>query len=416
MTLVKGGRSMSHGRFTDSFAAAHPVGMARACFSKASLTAATSALVVGLLVAVASPALAASTRHAGAPPGYASGGRRAVFVQTDSPAGNEVVAYSRSAAGTLTETGSYPTGGLGGVLAGSVVDHLASQGSLVLDRADDALIAVNAGSNTISVFGVHGDHLWLRQVLSSGGIFPVSVAVRGNLVYVLNALGGGVVQGFVAREGGLVPLAGSARPLGLNPAAVPQYTNTPGQVAFSPDGSQLIVTTKANGNDVDVFGVNRDGFLTADPVVNSEPGTVPFAIAFSLSGDLVIAEAGTDALATFALQQSGVITQLGAVATGQSATCWVTAIGGLLYASNAGSATVSSAAISPAGSLTLLGQTATDAGPVDSAASPGGRFLYVQTGGAGVVDEFAVGPAGSLTQIGSVTVPGATGGEGIAAG
>jgi len=375
----------------------------------------TSACALGLLAAVASPSFAATAHHASEHPGYSGRRGHAVFVQTDSPAGNQVVAYERSAAGTLTQTGIYPTGGLGGVLAGSVVDHLASQGSLVLDRTDRTLIAVNAGSNTISVFGVRGDRLWLRQVVSSGGIFPVSIAVHGGLVYVLNALGGGTVQGFAVSRGQLVSLAGSARALGLDPVATPQYTNTPGQVAFSPDGSQLIVTTKANGNDVDVFGVGRDGYLTATPAVNYEPGAVPFAIAFSPAGDVVVAEAGTNALATFALQPSGVLTQLAIVSTGQSATCWVTAIGSLLYASNAGSASESAATVGPAGSLTLLGQTATDGGPVDSAADPGGRFLYVQTGSAGIVDEFAVGHDGALTQLGSVLVPGAAGGEGIAA-
>jgi hypothetical protein len=39
----------------------------------------------------------------------------------------------------------------------------------------------------------------------------------------------------------------------------------------------------------------------------------------------------------------------------------------------------------------------------------------VRTGAAGLVDEFAVGASGALTPIGSVTVPGAAGGEGIAA-
>jgi hypothetical protein len=62
------------------------------------------------------------------------------------------------------------------------------------------------------------------------------------------------VQGYQVISGRVIPLAGSNRPLGLNPTAIPQYTNTPGQVAFSPDGLQIIVTTKANGNDVDVFG------------------------------------------------------------------------------------------------------------------------------------------------------------------
>ena len=50
------------------------------------------------------------------------------------------------------------------------------------------LLAVNAGSNTLSLFRVaRGDKLLLKQVVASGGEFPVSIAVRGDLVYVLNA-------------------------------------------------------------------------------------------------------------------------------------------------------------------------------------------------------------------------------------
>ena len=151
-------------------------------------------------------------------------------------------------------------------------------------------------------------------------------------------------------------------------------------------------------------------------MVNSEPGTVPFAIAYDQAGHLVIAEAGTNQLATFDLQASGTITQLSAASTDQAATCWVTGIGGLLFASNAGSASVSDFASGTGGSLTSLGQTGTDPGTVDSAATPSGRFLYVQTGAQGIVDEYGIGAAGTLTEIGSVTVPGAVGGEGIVAG
>ncbi len=378
----------------------------------------TAALGTAVVAALASPALAASQPgrgHFG--PGFSSGGDRALFVQTDNAAGNEVIAYHRSPSGVLTESGAYQTGGLGGQLTGSVVDHLASQGSLALDRAAGLLVAVNAGSNTISVFGVRGGKLRLQEVTSSGGTFPVSVAIHGDLAYVLNAEDGGAVQGYRVTPGGFEQLPGSNRALGLNPAATPQFTNTPGQVAFSPDGSQLIVTTKANGNDIDVFSVSASGDLSASPVVNSEPGTVPFAIAFDPAGNLVIAEAGPNALATFALNPSGTVTPIATAATGQAATCWVTPVRGLLFADNAGSASVSTFASSPAGSLTALGSpVGTDGGTVDSAASPGGRFLYVQTGAAGIVDEFAISPAGALTEIGSVTVPGAVGGEGIAVG
>jgi DNA-binding beta-propeller fold protein YncE len=370
-----------------------------------------AALPVTGALSFATPAFAST-----AAPAFGSGGAsHAVFVQTDNTSGNQVVAYHRASDGTLSPAGTYATGGLGGVLAGSVVDHLASQGSLSYDPWHALLYAVNAGSDTVSVFAVNGDRLALRQVLSSGGSFPVSVAVHGDLVYVLNALGGGRLAGYRVLGGGLVPIPGSGRALGLDPTASPQYTNTPGQLAFTPDGGQLIVTTKANGNDIDVFGVRFGGGLSAAPVVNSEPGTVPFAISFDLYGHLLIAEAGTNALATFALAPSGTVSLVDAVPTGASATCWVAPAGPFLFASSAGSASESGYSSSFGGQLSLLGAATTDAGTVDASAAAGGRFLYVQTGGSGIVDEFAVGAGASLTEIGAVTVPGAVGGEGIVA-
>jgi 6-phosphogluconolactonase (cycloisomerase 2 family) len=338
-----------------------------------------------------------------------------VFVQTDNLAGNQIVAYDRAGNGTLTQAGTYATDGLGGQLAGSEVDHVASQGSLVYDRQDGLLLAVNAGSNTVSVFAVSGDRLALRQVIGSGGTFPVSVAEQNGLVYVVNAENGGSVQGYGIAFGHLFALPGTKRALGLNAAAEPQFVNTPGQVAFSPSGSQLIVTTKANGNDIDVFRIGFFGRLSATPVVNSEPGAVPFAIAFDEAGDLLIAEAGTNALASFKLHGNGTVTALDAVGTGDKATCWVAEADGRFYASNAGSGALSGFAVGAGGQLALLGEQATDGGTVDASASGDGRFLYVQTGAAGIVDEFSIAPSGALTEVGKITVPGAIGGEGIVA-
>jgi 6-phosphogluconolactonase (cycloisomerase 2 family) len=175
------------------------------------------------------------------------------------------------------------------------------------------------------------------------------------------------------------------------------------------------VTTKANGNDIDVFGIGSGGGLSAQPVVNSEPGTIPFGVAFDPAGHLVVAETGINAVATYALNPDGTVTLIDAVPSGQAATCWVASDGNLLFASNAGSNTESGYAVSASGQLALLGQTPTDPGTTDAAVTPDGRFLYVQTGTNGIVDEFAVNPGGSLTQVVSVTVPGAVGDEGIAA-
>ena len=225
----------------------------------------TMALAITAIAAFAGPASASI----GGP--FSPGADHVVFVQNNSTTGNQVFAYDRAPNGTLSPAGAYATGGVGGVLAGSVVDHLASQGSLTYDRRHGLLYAVNAGSNSVSVFAVIHDRLYLRQILPSGGSFPVSVAVHNDLVYVLNARNGGSVQGYRVFFNVLIPIDRSNRPLGLDPTATPEFTNTPGQVAFSPNGAQLIVTTKANGNDIDVFAVRFDGRLSA-PVVNPEPG------------------------------------------------------------------------------------------------------------------------------------------------
>jgi DNA-binding beta-propeller fold protein YncE len=370
-------------------------------------------IATGSIAAGGGTALAA-TDHQPASSRAGGGADHVVFVQTDNTAGNQVIAYGRSVEGQLTWLATYSTGGLGGVLIGSVVDHLASQGSLAYDPGHGLLIAVNAGSDTISVFAARGHALSLRQVLPSGGQFPVSVAVDDNLVYVLNAEGGGNVSGFRVVGDRLRPISHSTRALGLDPSATPQFTNTPGQVAFSPDGSQLIVTTKANGNDVDVFAV-RHGRLSAAPVTNPEAGTVPFGVAFDTAGHVLVTEAGPNAVASFTLSGGGTLSQINAVPTGQAATCWIAPAGRFFYASNAGSGSVSGFRSGPAGLLTGLGSTSTDPGTVDASASVGGRYLYVQTGGSGVVDEFRLGPNGSLSEIGSVTVPDSVGGEGIVA-
>ena len=119
-------------------------------------------------VLFAGPAAAATSNEHGA--------THAVFVQTDQTTGNHVASYREAPNGTLSLAGTYATGGNGGVLATSVIDHLASQGSVTYDQRHRLLYVVNAGSNTVSVFAVHGTALSLRQIVASGGSFPVSVA------------------------------------------------------------------------------------------------------------------------------------------------------------------------------------------------------------------------------------------------
>ena len=103
------------------------------------------------------PQLAAGTLAAvyrAGPSALAAGTDHTVFVQTDNIKGNQVVAYDRGAGGTLTQAGTYNTGGLGGALkVGRRPPRLA--GLARYDSDNGLLYAVNAGSNTISVFAVN---------------------------------------------------------------------------------------------------------------------------------------------------------------------------------------------------------------------------------------------------------------------
>jgi DNA-binding beta-propeller fold protein YncE len=354
------------------------------------------------------PASAATTSHA------ADSGSGVVFAQNDSTSGNEVFAYARTASGGLNQVGAYPTGGVGGQEGGSVVDHLGSEGSVAYDAQARLLYVSNAGSNTISVFAVNGDSLTRVQVISSGGEFPVSIAARGGLVYVLNARDGGSVAGFLRIGDRLVSVPGWHRDLGLNPEQTPEFTSTPGQIGFTPDGGSLVVTTKNGANTVDVFKLGLLG-PAPKPAVTSLPSDVPYAFAFDSYQHLDLIEAGPAALATFTISHDGQLGALDTTVTGQAGTCWVVADGNLLYTSNPGSSTVSIYRVSAGGQLTSLGAASTDGGTVDAAVSGDGQYLYVQTGADGIVDAFHIGANGGLTKTGSATIPGGVGAEGIVA-
>lgn len=338
-----------------------------------------------------------------------------VFVQTNDPGGNSIVTFDRQTNGRLVEEATYPTGGLGGRQSSSVVDPLASQGSLVLDRAEGLLFAVNAGSDSVSVFRVAGDRLLLDQVVPSGGAFPVSVAVSGDVLYVLNAGSSGSVSGFrVVGNRFLAPIPGSTRSLGLPGGNPPYFLSSPGQVGFTPAGTQLVVTTKTSGL-VDVFSVSPAGRLSLAPTTNAVGGA-PFSFDFDPAGRLALVNAGDNSLGTYVISPDGMLAAAGApVSDGQTAACWVTAAGGIEFVANAGSGTISSYRINRDGSVSLLNPAAVTgvSGAIDMATS--GPFLYAQSGGSAAVAAYRLGEGGSLTPVQTAAVSDGANQEGIAA-
>jgi 6-phosphogluconolactonase len=345
----------------------------------------------------------------------ADGNSGDVYVMTNQSGGNSVMVFHRDASGALTFAGSFATGGNG---IGTGADPLGSQGAVVLSEDSRLLLAVNAGSNSVSIFAVSGDQLRLLNTVPSGGTMPVSVTVRHDLVYVLNASETPNVSGFIidSETNRLAPLAGSTRNLPGGGAAAPA------EVSFAPDRSVLVVTEKAT-NRVDTFTLD-DGL--AQPGVSfPSNGITPFGFAFAHDDVAVVSDAGsgagTAAVSSYEVDEDGqlaVVTP--ALGDTQTAACWVVVPrnGRFAYTSNTGSGTISSYRISEDGHLALLSVVAASTGTgsilVDMALSDNGRFLYVRGAGNGDVAGFRIGADGSLTPVGSASgVP--AGAQGIAA-
>lgn len=348
-------------------------------------------------------AMASSARAEADAPG-------AVFTMNNASNGNEVVMFSRAVNGALSFAGEAATGGLG-TGAG-----LGNQGGVVLSEDHRWLFVVNAGSHEISVFAVGPEGITWTDKVDSGGLNPVSLAVSGNLLYVLNAGGstGGSdnVTGFtVSSSGKLDPVTGSTR--GLSAAVT-----GPAEVGFTHDGNVLIVTEK-NTSLIDTFAMDDQGLAISHRVFQS-PGTEPFGFALDRKNHLFVTEAPASAVSSYAVSEDGGLELISkSVPNHQSAACWmaVTRNNRFAFDANASANSVSGFRIQADGSISLLnpdGLTgATGAGPNDMAMTENGRFLYTVNAKAGSISVFHVESDGALSSGAAVSVP--VGSNGLAA-
>src|SRR5262249_9859285 len=271
----------------------------------------------------------------------------AVYTMSNGADRNAILIFDRLSDGSLVGAGAVATGGTG-TGAG-----LGNQGGLVLSGNEKWLLAVNAGSNSISVLEVRRQGLRLVEVQPSGGVRPVSVTEHRGLVYVLNAGSDNIVGFTLGRDGRLRPLDGSARPLSSG-------ATDPAQIAFAPDGDVLVVTEKAT-NKIVTFEIGRHG-LPGDPRVQDSAGQTPFGFAFGKRDQLFVSEAfggaeNASATSSYDVDRHGVLTAIsGSAGTNQTAACWVvvTPNGRFAYVTNTGSGSISGYAIDFDGTIELL--------------------------------------------------------------
>jgi 6-phosphogluconolactonase len=326
-----------------------------------------------------------------------------LYVNENTTGTNTIAGFDRHADGSLSPIPGSPFAA-GGAGTGS---GIASQGALQQSSDGRFLLAVDAGSNQVSVLKIKHDGS-LRAVhggtVSSNGVDPVSIAVHGDLVYVANAgLHGSDYTGFRFSGGHLRALAGSTVSL--------LDGSQPGDVLFNGTGTKL-VGTRVGTSLIDSFTVGHDGRLSAapgSPFAAQGPG--PFGSEFRPTDptQLFVSNAhgglNNGTVSAFADAADGTLTSIGTspFPDNQTAPCWVEIShdGQYLFTVNTAVQTISRYWIAGDGSLVLLGSTGLTApagSPEDARLSPDGSTLWVVDAKANTVSGFSV-KGGSLSEL-----------------
>ncbi len=331
------------------------------------------------------------------------------YIDGNTATANTIDGFARHADGSVTPLPGSPFAA-GGVGTGS---GLASQGAIQATPGGRYLLAVDAGSNQISVLRITagGVPVPVGQPVSSGGVKPVSIAVaRSGLVYVANSgAGGSGYSGFRLGAGGrLTAIPGST-------VTVPDAAGL-GDVFFNATGNHLAGTRTATSQ-IDSFAVLPGGHLVpaqGSPFTGQGLGQLGAEFSPARPWQLFVSNAhngtGLGTVSAYRDGFPGGLTPIGAspYADGQTAPCWVEIShdGRYLFTVNTGSGNISSYAISTGGSLSLIGSTPIRGGGADTdlRLSPDGTTLSVDGSGNHILSVFAV-HGGTLTELPSSPTP-----------
>jgi 6-phosphogluconolactonase len=358
--------------------------------------------VLAAMIGVAGAAGAAGASTASPVVGY-------TYIDGNTATANTIDGFARHADGSVTPLPGSPFAA-GGAGLGT---GLASQGAIQATPGGRYLLAVDAGSNQISVLRVTagGVPVLTGRPVSSGGIKPVSAAIsRTGLVYVANSgAGGSGYSGFWLGFGGrLTAIPGST-------VTVPDAAGL-GDVFFNAIGDHLI-GTRTGTSQIDSFLVLPGGHLLpahGSPFTGQGLGQLGAEFSPARPSQLFVSNAhngtGLGTVSAYRDRFFGQLSPIGSspYADGQTAPCWVEIShnGKYLFTVNTGSGNISSYSISPGGSLSLIGSTPISGGgaDIDARLSPDGKTLSVDGSGNHILSVFAVN-GGTLTELPSSPTP-----------
>ncbi len=359
--------------------------------------------LLGILAVGATSARAGESRHR-------------VYVINNDPENNGLIVLEQQAAGALKEVPGSPvmTGGKG--LSGGDIDQ---QGAVRV--AGEFVLAVNSGSHTIAVLVKDKTGMLLPvdgSPFPSGGENPISLSVRGDVVYVVNQAlplanprSKPNITGFrLTTDGKLLPIPGSTLtfPVGMGPA----------QIEFAPSGDAVALTA---GFQAESGSVIHGGKLLPSGVIKlgtpvrprGASGTVGFS--WCPGGDrILVSNFRGSAVTVFDIDPAtGSPQQLGeAIGDKEEAACWtaISADGKALYVANYVSNSVSVFDVMEDGTLKLLGSTKRRGAPStpdtkDLVVSADGHYLYALGSNSRTLSIFHIGPDRMLKELPETASP-----------
>lgn len=304
-----------------------------------------------------------------------AGSGNGVYVSTNPDGPNTVEAFRRNTkTGVLTSVGSFDTGGYGLTAIDGAQSH-----AVACTRTH--VFVTNAGSNEFSVFRIRNDSgLELLTTVPSLGVRPVSIAISGKTLYVLNQGQPGVAP---ARCVGF-SIDTEESPVSLDVSAVEfEATDVPTDVFFTQNGVRLVVLQNG-ANAIDTYTVGADGGLTeprrltnvSGPVGGAKHPRQPF-VAFAALGDET--EPGVISIRATGTAIPAIVTDITAPADVDP--CWAatTPNGKKLWTSNFQPASLSLYSVKSNGRLAAVSTYTPDSdspGALDIAVDPRGKFLY----------------------------------------
>ena len=288
-------------------------------------------------------------------PAWSTGPSDIIWLETNSTAGNSILAFKNDGSGKPTFLGSTPAGGIGVFDGTFALGPFDSDQNLITNPEGTLLFAVNSGSNSIAVFHITPEGLQAvdGSPFASGGSDPVSVGLKGDILVVVNK------DQDPAQNSNLVQPNYTAFRVWPN-GQLTAVEHSTVSVAYGSSPSQALVASKGPfvfgadflGGLLQSFRLDEDGRLRQNPpqalpdsvFTGQTAGHLPLGMRTHPNRQILYVDiVPISEIAVYHYDERGRLSFVGTATDSGKAPCWavVNHAGTRLYATNTGDNSVS---------------------------------------------------------------------------